>query len=301
MAIMVFSIFFQLVTRSRFARKQDIVGESLQSSAGRTSGTSSAGNLSDQGSLPTFRTGPVAVIFYALCKFLSRTVGILLFDYRCFGASLVPGRGPAILASNHRSYLDPVLVGIGVKRRAFFLARDSLFLLPGLSGMIRNLNAIPIPRGKASSRSAIKIARTIIGAGEALVMFPEGTRSADGSLGPMKRGIELLIPPAGAAVVPAHVDGSFEVWPRRGGIRIHPIRVFFGTPLEVAASGADGWYGDGSPPAIRGTVPGTRSRNRRCADLLPRLADSYRSLEARARKVCWAGAAGASGRPRYFG
>jgi 1-acyl-sn-glycerol-3-phosphate acyltransferase len=214
----------------------------------------------------------VARSYYAFMKFLTWIVGILLFDIRSFGSFRVPPHGSVVVAPNHQSYLDPLLVGMCVRRPLFYLARDTLFRYPILRSLLSALNALPIPRGGAASRRGIELGRAALRAENALVLFPEGTRTRSGSMGPLKRGVELVARPSAATVVPAYIDGSFALWPPHQRFpSCGKVRVFFGQPIPASGEGADG---------------------KSCSDLVSRLEASYRSLGARARRVRRTGAAG---------
>jgi len=219
---------------------------------------------------------------------------VVFLDYRQFGAMRLPDHGGVILASNHLSYLDPILVGIGIPRSAYYLARESLFRLFGFRQMISSLNAIPVPR-RAVCRQAIDRAREVVRQEQVLVLFPEGTRSRDGKLGPVKRGIDLIAGPTGATVVPAFIDGSYQVWPRGGGVSFHPIRVFFGTPIEEEHPGTDKKCTESAGSGEHG------DEKELSADLVARWTASYRNLEALARRSCRGEAARPVGQLRYFG
>src|SRR5262245_6431804 len=108
------------------------------------------------------RRGPVARAYYLFMKFLSQLAGLVLFDIRGFGAYRVPAGGAVVVAPNHQSYLDPWLTGMCVRRPLFYLARDTLFRFPVLRSLLSNVNAIPIPRGKAASRSGIELGRAAL-------------------------------------------------------------------------------------------------------------------------------------------
>ncbi len=214
-------------------------------------------------------------------------VGLLLFDVRCYGHSRIVRRGSCIVASNHESFLDPWIVGLCIPRAAYFLARETLFRIPLFGRLIYSVHARPIPReGGAASRQAIRVSRRIVEEGGLLLMFPEGTRSADGRLGTVKRGVELIAGPSAAPVVPAYIEGSFEAWPRHRPLpRLKSVRVFFGEPI-----------GTGGRPA---QVTGNKLS---CADLTGRLSAAFRSLEAEASRVRGRGSAVPDGRlPMYFG
>ncbi len=236
---------------------------------------------------PSVLAGPLGRAWYAFCLFVSRIAGLLLFDVRCYGHHRVVRRGSCVVASNHGSFLDPWIVGMSIPRASYYLARETLFRIPLFGRLIYSVNARPIPReGGAASRRAIRISRQIVDEGGLLLMFPEGTRSEDGRLAAVKRGVELIAGPSAAPVVPAYIDGSFESWPRHRRLpRWHPVRVFFGDPIE--------------PEERRTQV--TRSKPS-CADLTGRLSAAFRSLEAEARRVRGKGAAAPDGRlPMYFG
>jgi 1-acyl-sn-glycerol-3-phosphate acyltransferase len=171
--------------------------------------------------------------WYGFCQFLSIWILLPLFRVRVRGRENVPRRGGVLVASNHQSYLDPVLVGLGLNRQIHIMAREGLFRVPGFRRLIRSLNAFPVRRG-ASDREAVRRAVEILSSGRLLVMFPEGTRTRDGRLQKPKRGLNLLARKAGVPVVPALIDGAFEAWPahRRLFEVLRPVRVAFDRPLE---------------------------------------------------------------------
>jgi len=143
--------------------------------------------------------------------------------------------GACLLASNHQSMLDPPLIGSCLPREIAFVARRTLFYNPVFGALIRACNAIPIDRENADI-GAIRAALAALGAGHGLLIFPEGTRSADGRIGEAKAGAGLLACKSGAPVVPIHVRGARDVLPRgevvpAGAAR---IRVQFGRPMPAA-------------------------------------------------------------------
>jgi 1-acyl-sn-glycerol-3-phosphate acyltransferase len=171
-------------------------------------------------------------MFYALAWLLCSTGMRVFFGLRSHGRRNVPHAGGVILAVNHASYLDPVVVGCGVTRRVNFMARRTLFR--GAFGrLIRALNAFPVERGEVD-RGAVKEFLRRVSEGRVVMMFPEGTRTRDGRLGPLKPGIGALAVRAGAPVVPTYIRGTFEAWPRqRAWPRRAAISVRFGRPVEV--------------------------------------------------------------------
>jgi 1-acyl-sn-glycerol-3-phosphate acyltransferase len=137
----------------------------------------------------------------------------VLYRLRMEGQDRIPARGALVFVANHQSHLDPVIVGILVHDRPFAsMARASLFRFP-LGPLIRTLNAIPLERGRGD-HGALRAAHQELLAGRTVLIFPEGTRTRDGSLGAFQRGALLLARRASAAIVPVAIEGAHEVWPR---------------------------------------------------------------------------------------
>ena len=161
----------------------------------------------------------------------------LLFRIRAWGVERVPRRGGALLASNHQSFLDPTVVGTPLPRRAYYMARRTLFDVPGLGRLIRAVNAFPVERGGVNRR-AMRTAIELMSRGEGLVVFPEGTRTPDGEVKRFTSGFALLAARAGVPIVPVAIHGAYEAWPRHQRLpRPSPVHVAYGEPLAVAGSG----------------------------------------------------------------
>lgn len=159
----------------------------------------------------------------------------LAYDYRSFGVYNVPRTGPVLLVCNHQSYLDPIIVGLALHWRVFYaMARSTLFRSPAFGWLIRSLNAIPVERGE-SDLSAMRLSLNVLKAGHALVIYPEGTRTRDGSVGPFAPGTFLLVKRGGAPVVPVAIEGSYAVWPkgRPAPRATGRISVRFGQPIPA--------------------------------------------------------------------
>ncbi len=148
------------------------------------------------------------------------------------GAEHVPAAGAVLVVSNHQSVLDPPLIGASTSRTLHFMAKVELFGIPGFGWLIRNLNAHPVRR-EGSDPKALKTAARLLEEGEALLAFPEGTRSRDGSLGEGKPGIGMLAVLTEAPVVPTYVAGTLRALPRGSWwARRSKVRVSFGPALH---------------------------------------------------------------------
>jgi len=161
------------------------------------------------------------------------------FRWRVYGAEYVPVNGGVILASNHASFLDPPLVGSGVKRGINYLARESLFRFPGIGALLRSWSAVPVDRDGGGAKG-LKIILDRLLAGNGIVLFPEGTRTRDGQLQPARSGIGLTVIKSNAPVVPVRVFGTFEAYGRHVKFP-RPVRVTvkYGRPLNFEALRAE--------------------------------------------------------------
>jgi len=167
---------------------------------------------------------------YRLGYTISKVVAKLGFRLRTYGRENLIEDGPAILASNHASYLDPPLVGVSCRKDVYFLARKSLFERPVIGPLIAQLNTVPVDRDRGDV-GAVRAMIKLLKSGNRVLVFPEGTRSKDGNLQPARAGVGLLIAKSLAPVVPVRVFGSYAALPRSGGIRFVPITVVIGKPL----------------------------------------------------------------------
>ena len=154
------------------------------------------------------------------------------FRWQVFNPERVPETGAVILASNHASFLDPPLVGAGLKRGINYLARESLFRFPGIGALLHSWSAVPVDRdgGGAAGLKAI-LDRLLAGGG--IILFPEGTRTRDGHLQPARSGIGLVVVKSNAPVVPVRVFGTYEAYGRHRKFP-HPTRIAvkYGRPMN---------------------------------------------------------------------
>jgi 1-acyl-sn-glycerol-3-phosphate acyltransferase len=161
------------------------------------------------------------------------------FRWRVFGAENVPLKGGVILASNHGSFLDPPLVGSGIKRDINYLARESLFRFPGIGALLRSWNSVPVDRDGGGAKGLKTILDRLL-QGNGIILFPEGTRTKDGKLQPARSGIGLTVIKSTAPVVPVRVFGTFEAYGRHHKFpRPHRVAVKYGKPMNFEALRAE--------------------------------------------------------------
>src|SRR5437879_8247178 len=152
--------------------------------------------------------------------------------------------GPVILAMNHQSYLDPPLAGTTCDRAIYFLARRTLLNVRLLGWVLPKLNVIPVNQ-EGVDRSAIKAVIRVLQAGNGVLVFPEGSRTLDGTLQPAEPGMGLVIAKTLAPVVPMRIFGAREALPRGGGgLHFASITIVIGEPIffslaEVESRGRD--------------------------------------------------------------
>ena len=172
-------------------------------------------------------------VVYAVFRQLARLAGLLFFRLRCRGRHFIPRTGGVLVCANHQSVLDPVLVGLACNRRLNYLARRTLFRSRLFGAFIRFLDAIPIDReglGIEGLRETLRRLRR----GEMVLIFPEGTRTPDGELQPLKPGFFAVARRSGAALLPVAIDGAYQAWPRSRRLPL-PTRVTveFGAPIAA--------------------------------------------------------------------
>jgi 1-acyl-sn-glycerol-3-phosphate acyltransferase len=171
-----------------------------------------------------------AWFWYALLWCPCYAISQVWFRYRFSGKSFVPQTGPVLLVSNHQSNLDPVLVGIACPRQLKYLARKGLFFWP-FSLWIRSLGAVPIDRERGAI-GGIRVTLDLLKQGNAVLVFPEGSRTPDGKLHPFLSGFCLLARRSGATVVPVAIEGAFDALPRGTAFaRPADIRLAFCPPI----------------------------------------------------------------------
>jgi 1-acyl-sn-glycerol-3-phosphate acyltransferase len=171
-------------------------------------------------------------LIYHLCVNLTSFLATNYFRLQIHGRENVIEEGPALLAMNHQSFLDPPLAAACCYRELHFLARKSLFQVPFLGRLLRHLNVIGVER-EGADMSALKTVIRIVKSGGSTIIFPEGTRTSDGALQPARSGVGLVIAKTLAPVVPLRVFGAFDAFPRTSKFpRRAKIDIVIGKPIR---------------------------------------------------------------------
>ena len=170
-------------------------------------------------------------IFYNLAKLLAR----LIFSMRVVNQERMIESGPLLIAVNHSSFFDPPLAGICSKRGVYYLARKTLLKWPFFGPLFPEMNVIPVERD-GNDMSALREVIKKVKDGNAVLLFPEGTRSLDGHLQPARAGIGLVIAKTGAPVLPMRIFGAYEAFPKNARhLQLSQITVVIGEPIHFSA------------------------------------------------------------------
>lgn len=174
------------------------------------------------------------IIFYAFSKWFCRCLLTLYNRLSIKNTPILPDGRAVIVASNHNSNLDPVVVGVAYPRRLTYLAKEELFKVPVLSCIIRHLGAIPVSReDEVRAGVVLRTLLDILTIGEDVLIFPEGSRSFDGKLQPLEGGVAMLALHSKAPVLPVYIKGTFAAMPRGCTFpKPKKIEVIFGTLID---------------------------------------------------------------------
>lgn len=169
--------------------------------------------------------------FYFFVINLTRFIFKVFYRMRVYGLEHYC-KGGAILAPNHVSYFDPPIVAAASPENIHFLARETLFR-SWFGKMITALNSHPV-QGNANNLKAIKTICGLLKKGYKVILFPEGTRSKDNTLGEIKPGIGMLVSRSETAIIPVYVHGTYKIWPRTSKFPrlFGRTAVVFGSPIR---------------------------------------------------------------------
>lgn len=173
-------------------------------------------------------------LVYRLCSISSWIYCKLWHRLEVRGLEHIPKTGGILIASNHQSHVDILIYGGIVPRHVSFVARDTLANQRWLAYVMRQCGAVLIQRG-ASDRKALRAMADHLEAGDVVAIFPEGTRTDDGSLREFKGGALLVARLAQVPIVPAGISGANLAFPRGAALpRPRKIRLAFGPPIDSA-------------------------------------------------------------------
>ena len=177
---------------------------------------------------------PRATRLHRVVTTLAEALFRLLFTYDCIGEEKIPPEGGVVIAANHPSYLDPVLLSLQVSRPIRFMAWDALFRVPLLGAVIRVFGAFPVDVRRGRGREAYARARDLVAAGEVVGIFPEGKRSRTGWMEQsLREGAARLALETGAPLVPATITGAYRAWPHFQSMpKPARVRVRFHDPID---------------------------------------------------------------------
>jgi len=178
--------------------------------------------------------------WYAFIRWLVKTAYFGTHGgIRSVGLENIPNSGPILVAPLHISHLDPPAVACGMHRRLRFMAKEELFKHPLFGGLIASLGAFPVKREEID-RESIRMAIALLEEGEALLIFPEGTRGNGESIQEMSRGVEMLARRTKSPVMPVGVIGTNIVMPKgKSKGKKHPVVLAYGKPFtyeEIATA-----------------------------------------------------------------
>lgn len=221
--------------------------------------------------------------WYRACRLLCRLVFSTIWRTRVIGIEQVPRDGGVLLIANHQSFLDPVIATQALPRECHYMARDSLFRNRLFRGLIQSLNAFPVKRGSADL-TAIKETLKRLRGGALITLFPEATRTEDGSVRPMQAGAVLVARKAGVPIIPTLILGAFEVWPRKARFpRPGRILVAYGAPISPAEM--ESMKDEVCVETVRQRILGLMARHRSHPHIASRLLPLPESAEAEMKQI----------------
>jgi len=177
-------------------------------------------------------------MFYALSRFVVMALFRTLWRPVIEGRENIPPTGPLIVASNHLSFIDSIVIPLCVPRRVVFLAKAEYWEGRSLASLPRRIffkacEAVPVARGQEDATESLNLAAQVLARGDAFGIYPEDTRSRDGRLYRGRTGVGWLALTTGAMVQPVGLVGTDRVQPIGAKVpRVHRVRVSFGEPVD---------------------------------------------------------------------
>jgi len=171
-------------------------------------------------------------MFYYIIRAIAWFLIKILWTFEVKGKKNIPLKGGLIITSNHVSYLDPIVLGISLKRKVYFIAKEEVFKNFFSNLFLRALNAFPVKRNKTDIL-AFKKSIKILKEGNILGIFPEGTRSINGELMELKTGVLKIAKKTGVPILPVGINGTHDIYPPKRKLPIffkHKILVNYGIP-----------------------------------------------------------------------
>ncbi|WP_062356286.1 lysophospholipid acyltransferase family protein [Bacillus kwashiorkori] len=162
--------------------------------------------------------------FYGFARGVVKGIFSPIYRPEVIGLENVPKDGGVLLCGNHISNLDPIFLGITMNRPIVFIAKEELFKLPIIKGIVKRLNAFPVKRGKGD-REALRNGIAALKNGNVLGIFPEGTRSKSGEVGKGLAGVGFFALKTDAEVVPCAIIGPYKPFRK--------LKVVYGKPINM--------------------------------------------------------------------
>ncbi|OAB32635.1 acyl-phosphate glycerol 3-phosphate acyltransferase [Paenibacillus macquariensis subsp. defensor] len=161
-------------------------------------------------------------MIYVFCRGLLRLIFAVLYRLETVGKNNIPTEGGVLLCANHISVMDPITVGIKLKRQVKYMAKAELFDIPVFGWLLRQLGAFPVKRGGVSKES-IRLSINILRDGQLMGIFPEGTRNS--TTGVAKKGAASFALRSKATVIPAAIIGEYKLFRK--------MKVIYGAPVDL--------------------------------------------------------------------
>ncbi len=221
------------------------------------------------------------LVLYGICRAIAVGASRLYFPGTVTGRENIPSRGAFIVAPVHRSYVDWLIVARITRRRLRYIVKEEVWKSKAVGRVLEVLGAFPVNRSGAD-REALERCRSVLAGGEALVMFPEGTRGTGPEVGDLRDGVAYLSLRTGAPIVPIGIGGSERAMPRGARFpRPRRVNLVIGPPVPARIPTAGGGV---SPPGGRRARVGRSATTEQSARLRAAIQDAFDAAEASVRR-----------------